>query len=180
MKIYTKRGDGGTTSLMDGDRIPKSSLEVHVLGELDELVAHLAVLRGICIDRRLLVLQERLMCVSGMIACGRACEESHKEEIQVWVKETEKWIDECEAMLPKLTRFIIPDPTSALFHVARAVCRRCERTISMLEPLPVALPFINCLSDLLFVLARMASEQEQIFQANGALSSSSPHRGKSK
>ncbi len=166
MKIYTRTGDGGDTSLFDGTRVPKSDLRIEACGELDELNALLGAVRALGVDadfdpileqlqRDIFALGARLADPGQRIA-GRVSKVTIDAAA---VERLERWIDLFEETLTPLKRFILPggSPSAATLHLARTVCRRAERRIvglgvGGLDPAVVA--YVNRLSDLLFVLAR--------------------------
>ena len=165
MKIYTRTGDDGDTSLFDGTRVRKSDSRVEAYGDVDELNACLGLVRASCgdaaIDAELVRFQRDLFALGAQLA-----DPGEKLAARVTkavltdgdVARLEELIDRYEADLPPLRRFILAggSPAGATLHVARAVCRRAERRMVALEPPadPVLLRYINRLSDLLFVLAR--------------------------
>lgn len=168
MKIYTKTGDRGETSLMGGARVPKNSLRIAAYGSVDEVNAHLGVIRSDHpepkLDSILNSLQNALFVLGADLAAPRDRENQKVPRIALSdVKMLEQTIDELEAALKPLASFILPGGTTiaAHAHVARTVCRRAERTVvelSRQEAIgeePVV--FLNRLSDLLFVMARYAN-----------------------
>lgn len=169
MKIYTKTGDAGETSLADGSRVPKDHIRAEAVGGLDELNAHLGLVRAICPNEQLL---ERVGCVQNdLFRLGAEIGMATKalpERTEIFVTESmvvrlEGWIDEAVAQVPPLTQFILPGGSelAARLHVARTVCRRAERrivTLSQESPVSEAtLRYVNRLSDLLYVWARWAN-----------------------
>lgn len=162
VKIYTRTGDAGQTSLGSGGRVPKSDLRVEAYGTVDELSAALGVLRAESlpegVDARLLEVQTVLFAVGAVLAdpAGR-----FGHDPRAWSDEPlEGWIDLMETELDPLRTFIVPGGcrAAALAHVARATCRRAERRVQALsargDVAEGVLPYLNRLSDLLFVLAR--------------------------
>ena len=170
MKIYTRTGDTGDTSLYDGTRVRKSEPRVDAYGEVDELNACLGLARASCadpdIDAVLVRLQRDLFALGAQLADpgDRIAERLTKASLgDDDVVRLEQAIDRYEAELPPLRRFILAggSPAGAALHVARAVCRRAERRMVALEP-PVAavlVRYVNRLSDLLFVLARAVNHR---------------------
>lgn len=159
-KIYTRTGDDGTTGLADGSRLPKDSLRVEAMGTADELNSHIGVLRA-CelpayIDEELAEVQQRLFDIGGEMAVPDQAmiRSGHVETL-------ESWLDKHNGSLPPLREFILPGGglAAAHCHLARAVCRRMERCLWQLareaEVNPLALTWLNRLSDLLFVYARI-------------------------
>ena len=165
MKIYTRRGDTGDTSLFGGERVHKDSLRVAAYGSFDELSAALAIAQSLCssekLQKILSVLQNALFRAGADLATksDARCRIS-RIDAEDWRKlETE--IDQIEEELPPLKNFILPSGLSgtACLHFARAVCRRAERDLVSLmkaeeDVNPELLIYVNRLSDLLFVLAR--------------------------
>ena len=169
MKIYTKTGDGGETSLVDGSRIRKDHARVAAFGDVDELNAGIGAAR-IHADAELSQLlegvQRDLFAIGAQVADPRAQVASRKEKAALApsrIVDLERAIDAREAQMPPLTAFILPGgtPLAASLHVARTVCRRAERSILALgrtDPVdPLIVVYLNRLSDLLFVLARQAN-----------------------
>ena len=172
MKIYTRTGDKGETGLFDGTRVSKADPRVEAYGAVDETNALLGVaaanttdaeLRGILQD-----LQRDLFAVGAQLADPKWGVKPRKEKTRLTearVADLEALIDRAEAELPPLKQFILPggSPVGAVLHLARTVCRRAERRIVALPVTmavsPLLLAYINRLSDLLFVLARLASRR---------------------
>ena len=175
MKIYTKTGDEGDTGLFGGGRVGKDHPRVEAYGEVDELNAVLGLARSIemmpRIDEVLAPIQRDLFSLGALLATPQP--EKVKQQLEkarlddARIAELERAIDEGEAELEPLTAFILPGgtPKSAALHVARTVCRRAERRVialmhdeSVTVP-PVVVIYLNRLSDLLFVLARVANRR---------------------
>jgi len=165
-KIYTRTGDAGETSLLSGGRVSKDSARIGAYGTVDELNSLLGVIRCEPLPERadgvLESIQESLFTVGAVLADR---ERKYPQNDAAWAcGPLEDWIDEMESELPPLTNFILPGGSraAALAHLARAVCRRAERRVQALagENLPGGvLPYINRLSDALFVLARWLNLQ---------------------
>jgi cob(I)alamin adenosyltransferase len=173
MKIYTRRGDAGQTSLFTGERVPKDEARLEALGSIDELVAHLGLARAETKDEGLrlrlqaiqgelyLLLADIAATAVGSLDASRAASRLPEDVISI----LESYIDEYEAQLPPLRDFVMPGESraSATFHIARTVCRRAERrvtTIARAFPLAERIPaYLNRLSDLLFVMARITDHQ---------------------
>jgi cob(I)alamin adenosyltransferase len=171
VKIYTRTGDGGETGLFDGRRVPKSEPRVAAYGDIDELNAIVgAVLAGeVPADMAdmLQTVQRDLFAVGGRLADPEHHVAGRVAKMTVGAAEVarlEAWIDQLEAELPPLRRFILPGgaPSGARLHVARTVCRRAERAIVALGPgavEPEVLAYVNRLSDFLFVAARAVNRR---------------------
>ncbi len=163
MKIYTKTGDAGETSLLSGGRVAKNDARVEAYGTLDELNAVLGLLAVEPLpegtEERLARIQAVLFELGSALADPEGRLGHHR---QAWeTGELEGWIDAMDAELPPLQAFILPGGSraAALAHLARTVCRRAERRILALDPdagavPPGVVPYVNRLSDTLFVLAR--------------------------
>ncbi len=171
MKIYTKTGDAGETSLFDNSRVSKADGRVDAYGEVDELNACLGAARaaGLDDDLRALVegLQKELFAVGARLAdpSSRIAGRITKAAVgDADVAKLEAAIDTLEAELPPLTKFILPggSPAGALLHLGRTVCRRAERRVIALGAAavePAVIVYLNRLSDLLFVMARAANRR---------------------
>ena len=169
-RIYTKTGDAGDTGLFDGTRVRKSDPRVDAYGDVDELSASLGVARAQLTGEVDLIgpidgIQRTLFAVGARLADPRhrisgrvdkaALEDRH-------VQALEAHIDRLESEVPPLRRFILAGGSAAgaSLHLARAVCRRAERRVVGLGPDavdPVVVTYLNRLSDLLFVMARVAN-----------------------
>jgi cob(I)alamin adenosyltransferase len=172
VKIYTRRGDTGETDLFAGGRVGKDDVRVEAYGAVDELLAVLgaAAADSTQADLRTLVaeLQCTLFALGSYLAtpdADRRAKSGIAEPAQAWVDALEAAIDLAEGELAPLSRFILPGGArgAASFHHARVVCRRAERrcvTLHRTQPLSeVALRYLNRLSDLLFVLARLENKR---------------------
>lgn len=169
MKIYTKTGDQGQTSLLSGGRVSKSDLRIEAYGTVDELNSYLGLVRDqeVNIGRIGLLeeIQEKLFAMGALLAAGKNPEKMHLPEITSEdVEKLEKAIDTMEETLPALKNFILPGghPSVSFAHIARCVCRRAERiVIALHEQQPVntlLIVYLNRLSDYLFVLARKMTQ----------------------
>jgi cob(I)alamin adenosyltransferase len=170
VKIYTRTGDTGDTSLFDGTRVRKSEPRVEAYGDVDELNACLGLARASGADHEiadeLIRLQRDLFALGAQLAdpgekiAARVTKAALGDDD---VARLEQLIDRYEAELPALRRFILAggSPAGAALHVARAVCRRAERRMVALEPAvdAVLVRYVNRLSDLLFVLARAVNHR---------------------
>lgn len=172
MKLYTRRGDGGETDLFGGPRVGKDHLRVQAYGAVDELNACLGVCRAHSehedLRRALETAQSLLFDLGGALATpsARRREKSGVPEPQpADIEALEAQIDAFEGELEPLARFILPGGSvaAAALHVARTVCRRAERGVVALhreEPVSEAcLGYLNRLSDLLFVMARVENRR---------------------
>ncbi len=181
MKIYTKGGDGGDTTLFGGVRVPKTDQRVKTYGTVDELNAFLGLAlaelhaasgpEGTApgfeddVSPELLNIQQDLFVIGARLAAANRERAERKGLIpelpESRIGNLEEWIDKAEADLPPLEAFVLPGGSraSAILHVARTVCRRAERhVVSLLaeeaDLRDVVLPYLNRLSDLIFVMAR--------------------------
>jgi cob(I)alamin adenosyltransferase len=171
MKIYTRTGDAGQTSVIGG-RVPKDDIRVEAYGTTDELNAYVGQAAAYIAELpsdvwndiydRLIIIQHELFdCGSDMSYA--APEPSKMKVTPEMTNRLETWIDEWEAQTPPIERFILPGGTalSAMLHVCRTVCRRAERRVVSLaaeQPCPEEVrKYLNRLSDLFFVLSRLAN-----------------------
>lgn len=167
MKIYTKTGDGGTTSLVGGTRVSKSDPRLDAYGTIDELNSHLGVVLSLLSDQQqccapmLTGLQNKLFDLGAALATEHDSKWQPSLITSEDIEALESEIDRLTATLPTLKQFILPGgtPSAAHTHVARCVCRRAERLMAALPPdtcpgQTLNLSFVNRLSDYLFVLAR--------------------------
>lgn len=165
-KIYTRTGDYGSTGLTDGRRVDKDSLQIEVIGELDELNCCLGLVlarplpEGV--PRLLETVQHKLFDLGAMVS-GADCNPVQSVDID----QLEQTIDEWNRGLPPLREFILPGggPAASNCHLARAVCRRLERRMiawvkSGAKIAPEVQAYINRLSDVLFVLCRVLMRQD--------------------
>jgi len=166
LKIYTKTGDLGETSLLGGTRVPKDHLRVAAYGDLDETNAALGAVRALAEEppeRLLFSIQKDLFAIGAQLADPThkvAAKRTKATVAAAHVRRLEKAIDVREGSLPPLRSFVLPGgtPAAALLHQARTVCRRAERSVVTLareaDVDPRIIVYLNRLSDLLFVLAR--------------------------
>ncbi len=180
MKIYTKTGDKGTTSLYGGERVPKHNLRIESYGTLDELNAFIGLLRDTVLNNEhkdtLLNIQDKLFVIGSLLATPSDKEylangERRLKHLNIYQEDIdylEVHIDKLDALLPQMTHFILPGGHTMVSycHIARCVCRRAERIVSQLaeneDINTLILIYLNRLSDYLFVLARMLSKELQI------------------
>lgn len=173
MKIYTKTGDKGETSLIGGLRVPKHHPRIEAYGTIDELNSHLGYILSCEVpeeDKNLIrSIQDRLFTVGSLLASAPGSKmivpDLNNEDIRV----LEKRMDTLNEELPELKNFILPGGTrdAAMCHIARCVCRRAERLVIGLSETEMLderiIPYINRLSDYLFVLSR-----KMVLDAGGA------------
>jgi cob(I)alamin adenosyltransferase len=170
MKIYTKKGDAGQTSLIGGTRVPKHHIRIEAYGTVDELNSWIGVLRDHSPDESLRELlyeiQDRLFTLGSHLASDPETSRMKLPELtDADVERLEQSIDSLENELPPLTNFVLPGGhlPNSFAHVARCVCRRAERATVMLNEHaavdPLILRYLNRLSDWLFVLARVLSHR---------------------
>jgi cob(I)alamin adenosyltransferase len=168
MKIYTKTGDKGETSLIGGKRVSKDHPRIDAYGTIDELISFVGLLRDQIPDRRLqdtlLFIQDRLMICAAILAADcDDCKVKIPELSQDNILFLEKEIDKIESNLSPIHSFILPGghQTVSLCHVTRTVCRRAERLVIKLSKkyiVPeVVNEYLNRLSDYFFVLSRKLS-----------------------
>jgi len=171
VKIYTRTGDAGDTALFDGTRVRKSDRRVAAYGDVDELNAWLGLVRAAGVDEDIADMIVRIQ--RDLFALGaRLADPSHRIAERVTkatvtseeIARLEGWIDALEAELPPLRKFILArgSVAGASLHVARTTCRRAERAIASLGPdslEPALLTYVNRLSDLLFVMARVVNRR---------------------
>jgi len=166
-KIYTRTGDDGTTGLGDGSRVPKDSLRVEAYGTVDELNSALGVLLAVPgvpgkVTQCLTEVQHELFDMGGEL-----CIPGHLAIKAAHVRRLETTLDAFNAGLPALKEFILPGggPAASACHLARAIARRAERrvwTLARAESVsPEVTKYLNRLSDLLFVLARVLARHER-------------------
>jgi cob(I)alamin adenosyltransferase len=166
-KIYTRTGDDGSTGLGDGSRVPKDSLRVEAYGTIDELNSCLGVVLAVAglpseVSRCLTVVQHELFDMGGEL-----CIPGHVAITAPQIKRLEDELDAFNEELPALKEFILPGggPAAAACHLARTVARRAERrvwTLARAESVSPEVPkYLNRLSDLLFVIARVLARHER-------------------
>lgn len=170
MKIYTKTGDEGTTSLFGGKRVSKSELRIDTYGTVDELNSWMGVLRDQEVNQKrksvLVEIQDRLFTIGSILATEP---ENTKVKIpslaESDIEFLEHQMDEMDALLQPMRFFVLPGghPAVSWGHVARTVCRRAERLVTGLNHLekvdPLVIKYLNRLSDYLFVLCRMMTHE---------------------
>ena len=173
MKIYTKTGDKGQTSLVGGTRVSKTELRIEAYGTVDELNSYVGLVRdqAVNIDRKELLkeIQDRLFTIGSILASEpeqtkKRIPDLHESDVEL----LEKAMDEMDAHLEPMRFFILPGGHQAISfgHVARTVCRRAERIVLRLslesEVNDLVIRYLNRLSDYLFVLCRMMAKDLNI------------------
>lgn len=166
MKVYTKTGDQGKTSLWDGSRVAKTHPIIHALGCLDELTSHIGKVKSQMPDRviqeELTHIQQKLILLMGKVAGYQSLENNLAETD---LNQLEAAIDGYEQKSHSFESFILPGqtPLSAELDIARTVARRAERELARCEGIPaIVQKYINRLSDYLFMLARYMDEHPRI------------------
>ena len=164
MKIYTRTGDSGQTSLVGGKRVSKTHPRLEAYGTVDELSSHLGLLSSLLTDHHhrqtILTIQQTLFSLSAILATEPESKWQPEPLPPSHTEKLEAEIDHLQQQLPALHAFIIPGGSQAACqaHVCRTVCRRAERCIlALTEEIEVSadvLRYVNRLSDYLFVLAR--------------------------
>ncbi|MFN0032740.1 MAG: cob(I)yrinic acid a,c-diamide adenosyltransferase [Flavobacteriales bacterium] len=167
MKIYTKKGDNGTTALLGGTRVPKHHMRIEAYGTVDELNSYIGLVRDSVNSEAhksiLLEIQDRLFTMGSHLALDPAHAGKMKlpEVTESDVSFLEREMDRMDALLPEMKNFVLPGGHVAVSHthIARCICRRAERCVTALnedarQP-EVTLRYLNRLSDYLFVLSRM-------------------------
>jgi cob(I)alamin adenosyltransferase len=165
MKIYTKKGDEGKTGLIGGTRVTKNAIRIDAYGTVDELNSYIGVVRDYQIDeiykKQLIEIQDRLFTIGSSLASDPEKSNMKIPDLnESDIAFLEQCMDEMDSQLPEMRYFVLPGGNHAVSfcHVARCVCRRAERLIVELKQnefvAPLVLPYMNRLSDYLFVLSR--------------------------
>lgn len=175
MRVYTKTGDKGETSLVGGQRVSKGCERLESYGTIDELNSHIGVLITYCTeeyDTKFLVdVQIKLLMLAGNLATDRSQREIREGNIitSEMVEALEMEIDRIKAIIPPLKMFVVPGGSraAAYAHVCRTVCRRAERCIVRLvesgaEVDEEVMAYVNRLSDYFFVLARKLNADDNV------------------
>lgn len=169
MAVYTKNGDKGKTTLFGGKTILKSDLRVEAYGTVDELSSYIGLL-SIKVNKKkdsnlFILIQKDLYHVMAYLALGN----TDLSSLPTHIERFEKTIDSYESVLPRITKFILPQGTelSMHAHICRTICRRAERTVVRFfysskknSGQTLIIPYLNRLSDLLFILARAYNTKE--------------------
>ena len=166
MKIYTKKGDSGTTGLIGGTRLPKHHIRIEAYGTVDELNSYVGLLRDLTLNDKhvfsvLLEIQDRLFTLGSHLAADHEKSQMKLPELKASdIEFLEKEIDQIDAQVPPMKSFVLPGghPTVSHCHLARCICRREELLVTELGEIspqnPVILSYLNRLSDYLFMLSR--------------------------
>ena len=178
MKLYTRTGDDGTTGLFDGHRVGKDSPQIEAYGAIDELNCTLGIAAVACphhnISAILQEIQHQLFELATDLTAPTTNNDSKDRSLDAklprvaakQIIELEQHIDTVSHRLPPLKQFILPGGSelAARLHLARAVCRRAERrVVGLLHQMPIhadTITYLNRLSDLLFIMARLANQLE--------------------
>ena len=177
MKIYTKTGDKGTTSLYGGTKVDKDNLRIETYGTIDELNSYIGLIRSYPVNlllmEELIIIQKDLFNIGAELAtpADKLMLANGKPRLKVMISEEqirqlEEWIDDMDETLEAMTHFILPggNQASSHTHVARCICRRAERLIVSLskqeEIRPELFKYINRLSDYLFTAARKIAKND--------------------
>ncbi len=171
-RIYTRSGDGGQTGLANGTRIDKQDQLMEAIGDIDELNAHVGLIRadqpGADIDQQLAMIQHQLFDVGAQVAQYKDNPiKSHH------IKQLEHWIDAHQTELPPIKQFILPagNRIGSHVHLARSICRRAERHTWLAANRhtiePEVMQYLNRLSDYLFVLGRRLNAGDEVFWQPG-------------
>ena len=175
MKIYTKTGDAGKTSLIGGTKVLKSDLRIDAYGTVDELNSYIGLVSDFSTDEHaksiLKEIQDRLFTIGSELACdpdkkiNMPIPDLHESDIELLEKE----MDQMDTELPAMKHFILPGglPSVSFMHVARCVCRRAERSCVNLKQTsgtvnPLVIKYLNRLSDYLFMLSRFTLMQNNV------------------
>lgn len=174
MKIYTKKGDKGETSLFGGTRVPKNHIRIEAYGTVDELNSYMGLIRDYGLssedEKTVIEIQDRLFTLGALLAA-----DPNKKNLQLPQLKSndvlllENEMDRMNESLPEMKTFVLPggDKSASICHIARCICRRAERcviTLSKNETIDeLLIQYLNRLSDYLFVLAR---KQMQLNKGN--------------
>lgn len=168
MKIYTRKGDKGTTSLVGGTRVSKSDLRLEAYGTIDELMAHVGYYFDVydSDNEHIIEIMDRLMTCSSLLASQDITLAKLPQIAQSDVDDLERWTDELLLELPDLTYFTLPagSPALSYTHICRTVCRRAERAIIRCnehqgEVPELVMAYVNRLSDYFYALGRFMGKK---------------------
>ena len=169
MKVYTKKGDTGTTQLIGGTRVLKSSIRIEAYGTIDELNSYIGIIRDQEIDekykKQLIEIQDRLFTIGSSLAADpEKSSMKISDLLESDITFLENSMDEMDETLPEMKFFVLPGghTTVSFCHVARCICRRAERVIVALHENEYVneqvFKYVNRLSDYLFVLSRKLTQ----------------------
>jgi cob(I)alamin adenosyltransferase len=173
MKVYTKTGDDGTTGLFGGARVPKHHIRIESYGTVDELNSYIGLVRHRKIDPKaqdvLAEIQDRLFTVGSILASDPSKSNLKTPDLlESDIELLEKEMDRMNEVLPEMRFFVLPggNDTVSFCHIARCVCRRAERLVTLLSEKetiePLVGKYLNRLSDYLFVLSRKITQDDQL------------------
>jgi cob(I)alamin adenosyltransferase len=172
MKIYTKKGDNGTTGLIGGMRVQKSDIRIEAYGTVDELNSFLGLVKDSFdvphYQTQILEIQNDLFVIGSKLATSPEGTKMDLPKIHPQdISKLEVWMDQMDTELPQLTHFLLPGGhvTNSHCHVARCVCRRAERKVVALDEMTenhLEVQYLNRLSDYLFMLSRIISKTLKI------------------
>jgi cob(I)alamin adenosyltransferase len=175
IKIYTKTGDKGMTSLIGGTKVPKSHLRIESYGTIDELNSHIGYANDLIQHEKsnsiLREIQDRLFTIGSSLACDPDKEPGLKipDLNEADIIHLEAQIDAMNELLPTMKSFILPGghPAVSSLHICRCVCRRAERICVFLQEEgifidPLVIKYLNRLSDYLFVLSRFIAQELKV------------------
>ncbi len=167
-RLYTKTGDKGQTSLYGGKRIAKTHQRIAAIGTVDELNASLGVVSALSSNKKIERFLEKIQSDLFHLGAYLANSKSNLRLTNSDVDFLETTIDQLDERLPSLKNFILPagDLAASFAHLSRSICRRAERELIKLakhnKTDPIALEYLNRLSDLLFVIARSLAQQDKV------------------
>jgi cob(I)alamin adenosyltransferase len=169
MKVYTKTGDTGATSLIGGERLGKDDLRIEAYGTVDELNSFVGLLCDKVglqnVKEQLLGVQNYLFVIGSNLACANKLKSNNIPSLDTaQTKHLENCIDQFEKQLPTMTKFILPSGHElvSLTHCVRTICRRAERNVVSLKNELEIVVYLNRLSDYFFVLSRYLAKELQI------------------
>ncbi len=176
MKVYTKTGDKGTTSLLGGQRVPKDTERLEAYGTIDELNSYIGMIRNFLTEKYdldlIAFIQNRLFDIGAELSAvyegAKYKMPDFRKIIKSDIEYLESAIDKYTEILPKLKSFVMPAGSEKIcwYNIARTVCRRAERRIISIENSEAqyknVIVFVNRLSDLLFVMGRKSAKDENV------------------
>ena len=177
IKVYTKTGDNGETSLFSGERVPKHNVRIKAYGTIDELNSFVGLLKDYVEEKKIKEvlhnIQLKLFSIGSILASPG--DKNFSEKVKIEKKDVEYIeleIDRLNKDLPELKNFVIPGghKTSSYSHVCRSICRRAERKISKLNNKSSVdsniLAYVNRLSDFFFVLSRFLKHSDNVSESH--------------